>query len=143
MDVSELRQKILRAIDEGKPDDRARRRAEIDTAKAAYERFLENVAVPLFRQAQSILKAESQPFTVYAPADGVKLVSDTAPSTFLEFLLDTSSERPQVMARVSRALPKGVTIEEQPLASGKPIAELTDDDVAGFFVSEIPKLVKR
>jgi len=143
MDVSELRQKILRAIDEGRPDDRAKRRAEVDTAKAAYARFLEHVAVPLFRQAQSILKAESRPFTVYAPADGVKLVSDASSSTFLEFVLDTAGERPQVIARVSRALPKGVTVEEQSLAPGKAIAELGDDDVAGFFVKEIPKLVKK
>jgi len=143
MDVSELRQKILRAIDEGRPDEHARRRAEVDTAKAAYERFLENVAVPLFKQAQSILKAEARSFTVYAPADGVKLVSDASPMTFLEFLLDTSSEQPRVLGRVSRARPRGVMVEEQPLASGKAIDQLTDDDVAGFFVTEIPKLVKK
>ena len=143
MDVSELRRKILRAIDEGKPDDRARRRAQVDTATAAYERFLEVVAVPLFRQAQAILKAENRAFTVYAPADGVKLVSDASPSTFLEFALDTSSEQPQVTARVSRARSRGVTVEEQPLAGGKAIDQLTEDDVAGFFVTEIPKLVRK
>jgi hypothetical protein len=143
MDVSELRQKILRAIDEGKPDDRAKRRAQIDTANAAYERFLENVAVPLFKQAQSILNAERRPFTVHSPADGVKLVSDASPSTFLEFVLDTSGELPQVIGRVSRAKSRGVTVEEQPLAAGKAIDQLTDDDVAGFFVTEIPKLVKK
>jgi hypothetical protein len=143
MDVSELRRKILRAIDEGKPDDRARRRAEVDTAKAAYERFLENVAVPLFRQAQAILKAEARSFTVYAPADGVKLVSDASPSTFLEFVLDTSNEQPQVIGRVSRARSRGVIVEEQPVAAGKSIDQLTDDDVAGFFVAEIPKLVRK
>jgi hypothetical protein len=143
MDVSELRQKILRAIDEGKPDDRARRRAEVDTAKAAYDRFLENVAVPLFRQAQSILKAETQSFTVHAPAAGVKLISDAAPFTFLELVLDSSNEPPRVIGRASRAHTKAVTVEEQPLAPGKPIAELTDDDVAAFLVREIPKLVKK
>ena len=143
MDVSELRQKILRAIDEGKPDERAKRRAAVDTARAAYDRFLELIAVPLFRQAQEILKAERRSFIVYAPADGVKLVSDGSSSTFLEFLLDTSSERPQVMGRVSRTLSRGVTVEEQPLAAGKPVDQLTEEDVAGFLVTEIPKLVKK
>ncbi|HEX5068929.1 MAG TPA: hypothetical protein VFV78_01835 [Vicinamibacterales bacterium] len=143
MDVSELRRKILRAIDEGKPDDRAKRRAEIDTAKAAYDRFLELVAVPLFRQAQTILKAEGRAFVVHAPADGVKLVSDGSPSTFLEFLLDTSSEQPRVIGRVSRTRSRGVTVEEQPLAAGKPVDQLTEEDVAGFFVNEIPKLVRK
>lgn len=143
MDVSELRRKILRAIEEGQPDERAKRRAVVDTAKAAYDRFLEQVAVPLFKQAQTILKAEGRAFTVYAPADGVKLVSDGAPSTFLEFSLDTAGEHPQVMGRVSRSRSRGVTVEEQPLAAGKPIDQITEDDVAGFFVTEIPKLVRR
>lgn len=143
MDVSELRKRILRALDEGRPD-AASKRQEKDAARRAYEQFLENVAVPLLRQAQAILKAERRSFTVHAPADGAKLVSDASPETFLEFALDASGEQPTVVSRTSRARGRqGVTVEERPLAAGKGVAELTDEDVAALLVTEIPRLLGR
>lgn len=143
MDVSDLRRRILRALDEAKTE-AVTRRSEMDAAKAAYSSFLEQVAVPLLRQAQSILKAERQMFTVHAPAGSAKLASDAWPQTFIEFTLDTSGGRAQVLGRVSLAHGgKRVVVEERPIAAGKPIAELRDDDVAGFLVTEIPKLVSR
>jgi len=143
MDVSELRQRILRALEAGK-NDAATRRTEVDAAKAAYDKFLEVVAVPLLLQTQGILKAERQMFTVHAPAGSAKLVADAYPETFLEFTLDNSGNRPKVIGRVSIARGgKRVAVEERPLAPTKAIAELEDDDVAGFLVREIPKLVSR
>ena len=142
MDVSDLRQRILRALEAGKPDAPARQRAQIDAAHAAYGRFLETVAVPMLKQAQDILKAEGHVFSVHTPADGARLVSDGHPQTFLEFALDLG-ERPRVLGRVSINRRSRVTVEEQPIAPGKAIGDLTDDDVAAFFVTEIPKLVRR
>ena len=143
MDVSDLRKRILRALDEGRPD-AASKRQEKDAAQRAYEQFLENVAVPLLRQAQAILKAERRLFTVHAPADSAKLVSDGSPQTFLEFALDTTGEQPTVVARTSRARGRqGVNVEERPIAPGKSVADLTDEDVAALLVTEIPRLVGR
>jgi len=142
MDVSDLRQRILRALDAGKPDAPARQRAQVDEAHAAYEKFLETVAVPLLKQAQGILKAEAHSFSVHTPAGGARLVSDAYPKTFLEFALDVA-EAPRVLGRVSISRGSRVNVEEQPIAAGKAIRDLNDDDVAAFFVTEIPKLVKR
>ena len=53
MDVSELRKGILRALEDARKDAAARREA-VDNATAAYEEFLEAIAVPLFRQAVTV-----------------------------------------------------------------------------------------
>ena len=143
MDVSDLRKRILRALEDGGVD-AAARRSEKDAALRAYDEFLEKIAVPLLRQSQAILKAEGQMFTVHAPAGSAKLASDGASHTFLELTLDTSGGRPLVIGRTSRV--KGgqrVVVDERPVSPIKTIAELTDEDVAAFLVTEIPKLVRR
>ena len=143
MDVSDLRKRILRALDDASVDVAARR-TEKDAAHRAYDEFLDKIAVPLLRQAQSILKAEAQMFTVHAPAGSAKLASDSSPQTFLELTLDTTGGRPLVIGRTSRV--KGsqrVVVDERPVSTTKTIVELTDEDVAAFLVTEIPKLVRR
>src|SRR4030095_16137955 len=102
MDVSDLRQRILRALDAARLD-AANKRGETDAARAAYDTFLRDIAVPLLRQAQAILKAERHEFTVHSPADSARLTADKNAETFIEFVLDTSADRPQVMCRTSVA----------------------------------------
>src|SRR6185503_5818844 len=100
MDVSELRKRILRAIDEAKKDVSARRGVQ-DAAARAYEQFLETIAVPLLRQSAIVLKASGQLFDVHTPAGSVRLVAERSPHTFLEIELDVSRPEPAVMGRVS------------------------------------------
>lgn len=141
MDVSELRQRILRALDEARKDATARR-AVYDEAAAAWSQFLSAIAVPMVRQAVSVLRAEGHNFVASTPADGVRLTSERSLETFLEFELDRSGSRPQVIGRVSVARGrKGLVLVERPLASGKAIADLEDSDVSAFLVEEIPKLI--
>lgn len=141
MDVSDLRKGILRALDNARKE-AATRRTSVDEAAAAYAKFLDTVAVPLLKQAQSVLKAERQAFTVHAPAGSARLVSDAAPETFLEIALDSSGAKPQVLGRISLARGRqGVVVEERPIAPETPIAKLGDSDVAEFLLAAIPKLV--
>ena len=143
MDVSELRRRILRALDEAK-NDAALRRTEVDASQRAYEEFLERVAVPVLKQTQSVLKAENHSFTVHAPAGGARIVSDASGETFLEFVLDQSGERPLVIGRTSRPRGRGrVTVDERPVVTDRPIGSITDEDVAAFLVTEIPRLIRR
>jgi hypothetical protein len=143
MDVSELRKRILRALDEGRRDAVVRRAAH-DEAARAYEQFLEGIALPLLRQAQQILKAENQSFTMRAPAGSAGLVSDASPDTYLEFVLDTAGDRPQVVGRLSLARGRGrVDVDERPIVPNRPIADLTEEDVAAFLVAQVPRLVAR
>ena len=143
MDVSELRKKILRALEDARQDAASRRQA-IDEAARAYDLFLADIAGPVMRQAASVLKAEGHVFAVETPANSVRIVSAGSPDTFIELTLDTSGSAPAVMGRVSVTRGKrGLLVAERPIATGTPVASLTEEDLSAFLVSEIPKLVVR
>jgi hypothetical protein len=142
MDVSELRKRILRAIDEARRD-ASDRRTVVDEASRAYARFLSAVAVPLLHQSAQVLNATTAgSFSVHTPEGGARLASDRAAETFLEFQLDTTGERPAVLGRVSLSRGRaGQLVEERPVAPDKSIDDVTEDDVTAFLVAEIPRLV--
>jgi hypothetical protein len=141
MDVSDLRKAILRALDDARRA-AADRRVALDEAALAYQHFLDHVAVPLFRQTAIVLRAEWQMFTLETPAGHVRLVSDGRPETYVELSLDRTSERPQVLGRVSVSRGRQEHIvDERPLADGKAIALLTEQDVTLYLVSALPKLI--
>jgi hypothetical protein len=141
MDVSELRKKILRALDDARQDAAARRQAT-DEAARAYEKFLADVGVPVMRQAATVLKGEGHAFAVETPADSVRITAAGSPDTFLELTFDASGPQPEVIGRVSVTRGRrGLIITERPIAAAKPIGSLTEDDVSAFLISEVPKLV--
>jgi hypothetical protein len=143
MDVSELRKRILRAIDEAKQD-LSTRRGVVDAATKAYDEFLTHTAVPLLRQAAGVLKASGQVFDVHTPAGSVRLVAERSPHTFLELDLDLDRDPPAVIGRLSVARGRqGLIIEERPIVDGRAVANLTEEDLTAFLVTEIPKLVVR
>jgi hypothetical protein len=143
MDVSDLRKRIVRALDDARKD-AAARRSNADRAAADYERFLSQIAIPLFRQAATVLRAEGHPFTANTPAASVQLVSDHAPQDFLELELDAAAQRPQVIGRTSLVRGRrGPLVEERPVAEGKAVDELTEEDLSAFLVAEVRKLVSR
>jgi len=141
MDVSDLRKGILRALDEARRD-ASTRRAAVDEAREAFTEFLQATAVPLLRQTVTVLRAEGERYSVQTPADSVRLASDAAPETFLELVLDTSGDAPQVTGRLSVTRGRhGQVLEEVPIAGGKPVADLDEGDLAGYVLAAIPKLV--
>jgi hypothetical protein len=143
MDVSDLRKRILRSLDDARKD-AAIRRVSGDQAAAEYEKFLNDVAVPLFRQAVTVLRAEGHPFSVHTPNGSVRLVSDHAAEDFLELALDATAARPQVVGRISVTRGRrGQLLEERPIAADKAIADLTEDDVSIFLIDEVRRLVVR
>jgi len=141
MDTSDLRKRILRALDDARKDASARR-GTVDEAARAYATFLNDVAVPLMRQATTVLNAEGHKFSVHTPANGVRLASDSAPETFLEFELDTTSTSPQVIGRVSLQRGRqGQVVSERPIVEGKAVSLLDEQDVTAFLVEEVSKLI--
>lgn len=143
MDVSDLRKRIIRALDDARRDASERRRTN-DDAHAAFEVFLDRVARPLFRQALMVLRGEGHEFTLETPADAVRLIPSRSPEEMIEVALQVDAEGPQVLGR-TRTLRGGrdPRLEERPLAAGKAIGDLTENDVTGYLVEEIPKLVSR
>jgi len=143
MDVSDLRKRILHALDEARREASSRRQTRTDAEKA-WETFLTSLAVPLCRQAAQVLRAEGQLFSVHTPAGTARLVSDGSPETFLEIALDVSGSAPQAVGRLSVSQGRGrQVVEEHPVAPGKSVADLAEEDLARFLVAAVPKLVVR
>ena len=142
MDVSELRKRILRALDDARQE-AATRRTRVDEARTAYDRFLTAVVVPLLRQSAMVLTAAGQPFQVHTPATSARLAHDQQPLTFLEVELDVTGPHPTVVGRVSLTRGRaGHVVSERPVAS-KAVADLTEADFSEFLIAEIPRLVVR
>jgi hypothetical protein len=143
MDVSDLRKLIIRALDDARKDATDRRKV-VDESRVAFETFLELVAGPLFKQAATVLRGEGHEFTLHTPADAVKLVSDRSPQEAIEVELHADGQAPYVIGR-TRILRGGKDplVDERPLAPGKAITDLTENDVTAFLVQEIPRLVAR
>lgn len=143
MDVSDLRKRILRAVDDARKD-AAERRVRVDESVKAYAEFLAAVAVPLLRQAATVLNATGAAFDVHTPADSARLASQATPETYLEIALDRSGDEPEVVGRISLARGRqGLIVDERVLAPGRPVAKLTEDDLASYLVSAVPRLVVR
>jgi hypothetical protein len=143
MDVSELRKRILRALDDSRKELSARR-GLVDAAATAYDLFLENTAVPMMRQAASVLVAAGHPYSVHTPARAVRLAADGHPETFIELELDTNRSTPAVLGRVCLTRGRrGVIVDEREIAAGKPVADLTEEDLAAFLTTEIPRLINK
>ena len=140
MEISEIRKRVLQAIDRSRRS-AAERRARADAASAAYEQFLAHVATPLFKQFASVLKAEGYPFQVFTPGGGIRLASDRASEDFIELRLDVSGPSPVVLGHVNRARGSRVLASERPIGAG--VAELTEQDVLEFLVQEIQPFVER
>jgi hypothetical protein len=143
MDVSDLRKRIIHALDDARKE-ASERRVAVDGARAAFETFLERVAGPLFKQAATVLRGEGHEFTLHTPADSVRLVSDRFPQEAIEVELHVEGGMASVIGR-TRLLRGGKDplVEERQLAPGKAIPDLTETDVTVFLVKEIPRLVAR
>lgn len=143
MDVSDLRKRILRAVDDARKD-AATRRVLVDESVKAYGQYLSAVAVPMLRQAADVLNATGAGFEVQTPAETARLASQTAPETYLEVALDTTGAEPEVVGRISLARGRqGLVVEERVIARGKPVAKLNEDDFAAYLVTAVPRLIVR
>src|ERR671919_136932 len=102
MEISEVRKKVRDTIERARRQ-AAERRQRNDEAARLFTRFLEDVAVPLFKQLANVLKIEGYPFTVFTPSGGVRLMSDRSADDYVEITLDTSADAPRITGRISRS----------------------------------------
>jgi hypothetical protein len=141
METAAVRKRVAEAID------RARRRAgerrsRADDAARDYAAFLENVAVPLFRQVSNVLKAAGYPFSVFTPSGGVRLMSDRSADDYIDLSLDTSGEQPMVLGHSRRR--RGNRIVEHEHAVGEQtVAHLTEEALLEYLLKEIEPFVER
>lgn len=141
MEVSEVRQRVLLAIERARRS-ATERRERIDEAADEYEQFLERTAIPLFRQVASALRPEGFAFTVFTPGGSVRLMSDRNAEDYIELILDTSGDRPAVLGHSRRARGRRVVESEHALGSGR-VRELTEDQVLAYLLHELEPFVER
>jgi hypothetical protein len=132
----------MRAIERARDRAKARRQLTAE-AERAYEEFLEHTAVPVARMVANVLKAEGLTFTVFTPSGGLRLASDRGRDDYIELALDLSSDRPQVVGRISYVRGSRTLAEERPVRPGVGPAELTEDDILEFLVDSLEPWLAR
>lgn len=141
METSVVRKRVNDTIELARRE-ASERRTRTDAAARDYGRFLDDVAIPLFRQVAGSLKAGNFSFTVFTPSGSVRLMSDKATEDFIELTLDTAGERPAVVVHVSRARGRRVVASEHTIASDT-IASITDADLLEVVLRELRPFVER
>jgi hypothetical protein len=140
VDIPEVRRQVRAAITNARAASQ-RRQERIDAAGREYETFLTERAVPLFQTFASALAGEGLRFKVFTPAGSVRLVPEGASEDYIELVLETSEDVPQVVGRASRGRGRRQVTTERPLKNGADVSALTEDDVLQFLVSEIVSFV--
>jgi hypothetical protein len=141
MEVSAVRKQVHAAIERGKKA-AAEQRERADLLSREYDAFLPDVAVPLFRQVATVLKAEGHPFTVSTPGGSVKLAADKNNSDFIELALDVAGGEPQVLLRSTRARGRRVVEKERPIPAGA-LTAVTDDQLLAMLLEELEPFLSR
>jgi hypothetical protein len=142
LEAGEVRKRLRHTIEAAKRDAAARRAAMGDVARADNS-FLEERAIPVFRQLAGALKAEGHVFQVLTPAGTVRLVSDRDQDDFLEIVLDVAGKKPVVVGRTSYARGSRLTTAEEPIREGAHVSELDDEDVLNWMLRVILPFVER
>ena len=140
VEVADVRRRFRQRIQEARRQAEVRR-VEVDRAARDYETFLRDTATPAFRMVASVLSAEGYPFKVYTPADSLRLSSTNSRDDYFELELDTESVPPAVMGRVNRSRGGRLITIERPIRPDTSVAELTQEDVVEFVLSEFDRFV--
>lgn len=142
IETSELRRRLRSAIEQARSN-AAARRARSDAAARDYEQFLSTIAIPVVQQFANVLSAEGHHFKVGTPADSVRLTSAAANDDYIEIALDATEDPPEVVGRTSRGRGRRMISEERPVRERTAVAELNEEDVLAFLLTEIVPLIER
>jgi hypothetical protein len=142
MDIAQLRNSLVKAIEAARHE-AAARRTRSDEAARQYQTFLDLTAVPVFRAMASALKGEGLLFDVMTPSGGVRLVPERAREDGIEIALDTSADPPQALVTVQRGRGSRSLRHERPVAGATPLAALSDQDVAAMLLEELRPWLER
>ena len=139
MEISDVKRRVIDTIERAKRR-AAERRTRVDEAAREYEAFLDQRAIPVFRQVANVLRVEGFMFTVFTPGGSVRLMSDRAAEDYIELAFDATGDEPVVSGHASRGRGRRVLESERPIG---PPAALTEDDVLSFVLKALEPLVER
>jgi hypothetical protein len=139
METSVVRNRLRDTIERAKRG-AAERRTAANAATRDYADFLQQVAIPLFRQLANALKVAGYPFIVNTPADSVSLASERAAGDLIELSLDTSGDEPHVVLRSSRSRGRQLFESERPIGKG-PISSIAEELLLDVLLKELEPFV--
>lgn len=119
----------------------AARRERSDAAARDYEQFLATIAIPVVQQFANVLSAEGHHFHLATPAGSVRLTSASSSEDYVEILLDTSQDPPEVIGRTSHGRGRRMVASERPVRDQTAVSELNEEDVLAFLLTEIVPFV--
>jgi hypothetical protein len=140
IETSELRRRLRSAVEQSRSNAAAKRERS-DGAARDYEKFLTTIAVPVVQQFANVLSGEGHQFHVGTPAGSVRLTSAGSAEDYVEMLLDTSEDPPEVVGRTSHGRGRRMVTSERPVRERTAIAELNEEDVMAFLLTEIVPFV--
>lgn len=135
-DVALIRKRIQTEIEKARRD-QAERRARTAEATRAYEEFLANAAIPVFRMFANVLKSEGLPFEVMTPAGGVRLQSERHREDAIEMELDTTADPPQPLVTVTRVRGSRIVQSDRSIKGSIALVQLTEHDVIEMLIEEL------
>jgi len=121
----------------------ARRRAETDEARRAFDLVLEREVAPTVRQLAQVLKARGFPFSVQTPAGAVRLVSDRSSDDFLAVELDVSRRPPAVVVQRQDTRGRRLLADERVLREGAGVASLEAEQTLDVLLELIEPFVEK
>jgi hypothetical protein len=136
MDVALIRKRLKTEIDQARRS-AAERRERSKAATRTYETFLEEIAVPTFRQVANVLRSESIPFEVQTPLGGVRLVSDRSRDDVISLELDAEFDPPQVMLSTMRTWGSRVLQTERAVKERTAIELITAEDLVERLLEDL------
>jgi hypothetical protein len=142
VEVSQVRKRLKMAID-GSRERAAKRRERVAEAQRAYEQFLTEIAIPMAKQLANAMKVEGYGFTVFTPGNGLRLAADRGRDDFIDLTLDSTGERPEVMARVSQQRGSRTLDEEMPVKRGAHPDEISEDEFLDFLLGALEPWFER
>lgn len=142
MEISQVRKQVKSAIERAKGGAQ-QRRERMTAAENSYDTFLEQVATPVTRQVANALKSEGYAFTVFTPGGGLRLAADRGRDDFVEFWFDTTGDRPQVMARISRVRGSRTLEDERPVKKDAAPGDISEGEMLAFLLEALQPWLER
>jgi len=139
MEISDVKRRVVETIERARSQ-AAERRVRTDAAAREYSAFLDQTAIPIFKQIANVLRSEGFPFTVFTPGGSVRLMSDRATEDYVELVLEADDGEPVVTGHVNRSWGRRVVSSEHTMG---PPAALTEDDVLVFVLKAVEPFVGR
>jgi hypothetical protein len=142
MEVSDVRRRLRNAIDEARRRGEERR-ARKDAESRAWEKALQDVAIPAFHLLASALTAEGYRFKVVTPGATVRLVPERGGEEFVEIALETDGDDPGVTIRSTHGRGRRTVTRERPLGVRSASDIVSDNDVIPAVLDELVPFLER